>query len=143
MGVDLPRKTKLPDSELAKRLSKALDSAQYLTRVVQTPRLDPKSYSAWSKSNKPLIEAVRRHNMGEAAFIEKSKVIGNGNPFPLFSNAFMDLRQTLMSIGKACDRAVIPPIIIQDEGEVSGICMRVCPSFVTFQLFFIYRFQGP
>ncbi|KAJ7280188.1 hypothetical protein C8J57DRAFT_120655 [Mycena rebaudengoi] len=124
MGVDLPRKTKLPDAELDKRLSKALDSAQYLTRVVQTPRLDPTSYPAWPKSNKPILEAIRRHNVGEATFIHNSRLRGNNDPYPLFSNAFMDLRQTLMSIGNACDNGM-RPVVIQDEGDTSGICMRV------------------
>ncbi|KAJ7119644.1 hypothetical protein C8R44DRAFT_706503 [Mycena epipterygia] len=126
MGLDLPRKTKLPDAELDKRLSKALDSAQYLTRVIPTPPLDPSTYPSWfrDKSNKTVLEAIRRHNIGEATMIYDSKMKGIDNPIPLYSNAFMDVRQTLMSIGNACDTGM-HPVILQDPGESSGICMRV------------------
>ncbi|KAJ7911612.1 hypothetical protein B0H13DRAFT_2009380 [Mycena leptocephala] len=125
MGVDLPRKTKLPDLELDKRLSKALDSAQYLSRVLPTPPLDPTSYPSWfhDKSNKPVLEAIGRHNIAEATMIDASQMRGIDNPFPLYTNAFMDLRQTLMSIGNACDSG-LAPVILQDKGESSGICMR-------------------
>ncbi|KAJ7688956.1 hypothetical protein B0H17DRAFT_1331915 [Mycena rosella] len=126
MGVDLPRRTKLPDAELDKRLSKALDSAQYLTRVVPAPPLDPTSYASWSrdKSNTTVLEGIRRHNVGEATIIHDNKMKGIDNPIPLYSNAFMDVRQTLMSIANACDCGM-PPIVLQDPGESSGICMRV------------------
>ncbi|KAJ7471965.1 hypothetical protein FB451DRAFT_1090161, partial [Mycena latifolia] len=126
MGVDLPRRTKLPDAELDKRLSKALDSAQYLTRVISKPPLDPTSYPSWfrDKSNKPVLEAIRRHNVGEATMIHDSQMKGIDNPIPLYTNAFMDVRQTLKSIGNACDSGM-HPIVLQDPGESSGICMRV------------------
>ncbi|KAJ7915684.1 hypothetical protein B0H13DRAFT_1999818 [Mycena leptocephala] len=125
MGVDLPRKTKLPDLELDKRLSKALDSAQYLSRVLPTPPLDPTSYPSWfhDKSNKPVLEAIGRHNIAEATMIDASQMRGIDNPFPLYTNAFMDLRQTLMSIGNACDSG-LAPVILQDKGESSGSTVR-------------------
>ncbi|KAF7329240.1 MYND-type domain-containing protein [Mycena kentingensis (nom. inval.)] len=50
MGVDLPPKTKLPDAELDKRLAKALDSAQYISRVVPTTPFDPATLPTWSSS---------------------------------------------------------------------------------------------
>jgi hypothetical protein len=56
--------------------------------------------------------------------IDASQMRGIDNPFPLYTNAFMDLRQTLMSIGNACDSG-LAPVILQDKGESSGICMRV------------------
>ncbi|KAJ6558190.1 hypothetical protein B0H19DRAFT_1261726 [Mycena capillaripes] len=94
MGVDFPRKTKLPDAELDRHLSKALDSsAQYLTRVIPTPPLDPTSYPSWfrDKTNKSVLEAIKGHNIGEATLIEASQMRGIGNPFsPLYTNAFMD-----------------------------------------------------
>ncbi|KAJ7186897.1 hypothetical protein C8R46DRAFT_1058361 [Mycena filopes] len=126
IGVDLPPKTKLPDVELDKRLSKTLDGAQYLSRVVPTLPLDPTVYPSWfnNKSNKPIAEAIRRHNMGEATLIDASRRKGMDNPFPLYGNAFMDLRQTLMTIGNACDQGMVP-LVLQDKGETSGICMRV------------------
>lgn len=135
MGIELPRKTKLPNTELDKRLSKALDSAQYITRVIPTPPLDPTSYASWFRdgTNKPVLEAIRRHNVGEATLIEESQMRGIDNPFsPLYTNAFMDVRQTLMSIATACDKGMAP-VTVQDKEQSSGICMRVryfLPSFV-------------
>ncbi|KAJ7117892.1 hypothetical protein C8R43DRAFT_100471 [Mycena crocata] len=125
MGVDLPRNTKLPDAELDKRLSKALDSAQYLTRIIPTPPLDPTAYPSWFSDKSSILEAIRRHNIGEATMIYDGKMKGIDNPMgPLYANAFMDLRQTLMSIANACDVGM-HPIVLQDPGESSGICMRV------------------
>ncbi|KAJ7747644.1 hypothetical protein DFH07DRAFT_575751 [Mycena maculata] len=126
MDIDLPRRTKLSDAELDKRLTRALDSTQYLTRVVPTSPLDPTSYPSWfsDKSNKPILEAIRRHNIGEATMIHESRMKGIDNPIPLYANAFMDLRQSLMSIGNACDNG-LRPIVLQDPGQSSGICMRV------------------
>ncbi|KAJ7226886.1 hypothetical protein GGX14DRAFT_417564 [Mycena pura] len=126
MGVELPRKTKLPHAELDKRLSKALDSAQYITRVLPDPSLDPTAYPSWldDKSNKPVIEAIRRHNVGEATLIAESHEKGINDPFPLFANAFMDLRQSLMSIANACDTSM-SPVVLQDEADSSGICIRL------------------
>lgn len=126
MGIDLPRKTKLSDAELDKRLSKALDSAQYLTRVIPKPPVNPISYPSWfrNESNTPVLDAIRRHNVGEATLIDGSQMRGVDNPFPLYTNAFMDLRQTFMTIANACDKGMLP-LILQDKGESSGICMRV------------------
>ncbi|KAJ7764899.1 hypothetical protein B0H16DRAFT_1413785 [Mycena metata] len=127
LGVDLPPKTKLPDVELDKRLSKALDGAQYLSRVAPTLPFDPAIYSSWirGKSNKTLVEAMRRHNVGEATMVDANQRKGMDSPFPaLYSNAFMDLRETLPAIGHACDKGMVP-IVLQDKGEMSGICMRV------------------
>ncbi|KAJ7074798.1 hypothetical protein C8F01DRAFT_1044184 [Mycena amicta] len=130
MGVELPRKTKLPDSELDKRLSKALDSAQYVPRVVPDPPLDPAMYPDWfeDSANDKLLDAVRRHNFGEAATIAASRTNGIEDPFPLYGNAFMDLRQTLMSIGNVCDKregAEFPCVAVQDKEGLSAIIMRI------------------
>ncbi|KAJ7302330.1 hypothetical protein DFH08DRAFT_1089806 [Mycena albidolilacea] len=126
MGIDLPRKTKLTDAELDKRLSKALDSAQYLARVIPAPPLDPTAYPSWfhNKSNRPILDAIRRHNLAEATLVDESRKRGIENPIPLYTNAFMDLRQSLMTIGDACDNGM-KPLILQDAEHTSGICMRV------------------
>ncbi|KAF7305392.1 hypothetical protein HMN09_00791500 [Mycena chlorophos] len=87
MGIDLPRKTKLSDTELDKRLSKAV-RAQYLTRVLPAPPLDPSVYLSWfADASKPkLLKGVRRHNMGEATFFAE----GKGNPYALPQNALWE-----------------------------------------------------
>ncbi|KAJ7666874.1 hypothetical protein DFH06DRAFT_1086032 [Mycena polygramma] len=130
MGVVLPKKTKLPDVELDKRLSKALDSAQYLTRVLPTPPLDPTSYPSWfdDKSNKPVLEAIMRHNVAEATAFNTRQMRGlDSDPVPPYTNAFHDLRQTIMSISDACDNGMAP-ITLQDKEESSGICIRASHS---------------
>ncbi|KAF7290760.1 MYND-type domain-containing protein [Mycena indigotica] len=124
MGIELPRKTKLPDAELDKRLTKALDSAQYLSRVIPDPPLDPRIYPSWfeNPSNAKLLDGVRRHSFGEAS------LFAEGKDFPLYGNAFWDLRQTVMGIGNACDTLKsdeLPPIAVQDKEGLSGIVMRV------------------
>ncbi|KAJ7641528.1 hypothetical protein FB45DRAFT_359008 [Roridomyces roridus] len=126
MGVDLPRKTKLSDEELEKRLSRTLDSTQYLTRVVPKPPFDPNAYPSWfqDKSNKPVLEAMSRHNVLEATMNHESRLKGIDNPVELYSNPAMDLRQTIMSIGNACDQGMVP-VVVQDKDDSSGICMRV------------------
>ncbi|KAF7329239.1 MYND-type domain-containing protein [Mycena kentingensis (nom. inval.)] len=132
MGVDLPPKTKLPDAELDKRLTKALDSAQYISRVVPTTPFDPNTLPAWSSSQngkkERIGEAIKRHNVHEAGIVATSKAAGV-EPFPLYANPFQDLRQTMMALGMACDNphaGSILPLIIQDaEKEVAGIVMRI------------------
>ncbi|KAF7329219.1 MYND-type domain-containing protein [Mycena kentingensis (nom. inval.)] len=132
IGVDLPPKTKLSDAELDKRLTKTLDSAQYISRVVPNTPFDPTSLPSWSSSRnakkQSVGDAIRRHNFYEAGLFAASEETGV-EPFPLYSSPFWDLRQTLMALGMACDNrqdGQIPPIIIQDAAqEVSGIPMRI------------------
>ncbi|KAJ7060580.1 hypothetical protein C8F01DRAFT_1143173 [Mycena amicta] len=131
MGVRLPPKTKLPDTELDKRLSKTLDSAQYLSRVVPDPPLDPTIHPCWfdkTRKSMTVLDGIHRHNMLEAGMNAQQRATGT-EAFPLFGNPFMDLRQTLMAIAKTCDEGrvgtKIPPIAIQDEADTSGIAMRV------------------
>lgn len=123
IGVELPRKTKLPNTELERRLSKVLDSCQEISRIAPSPPFDPTLYPTWNKKNCAL-EAVRRHNFGEATFIHDSKLKGVANPFPLYENAFMDLRQSMMALGNTWDMKR-ESLIFQDKEQQSGICMRV------------------
>ncbi|KAJ7641530.1 hypothetical protein FB45DRAFT_825812 [Roridomyces roridus] len=127
LGVDLPRKTKLSDQELDERLSHTLDSAQYITRVVPNPSLDPNAYPSWFRdsSNQPLLKAVARYNIQEASMNLKSRLTGVANPISeLYSNSAMDLRQTLVTIGNGCDTGRFS-MVLQDEDRKNGICLRV------------------
>jgi hypothetical protein len=68
ISVELPPKSKLPDTELEKRLSKTLDGCQYLARVVPTIPLNPSSYKPWNeKTNQSVFDAVDRQNLGRRA----------------------------------------------------------------------------
>lgn len=126
MGVELPPKTKLPDSELDKCLSKTLDACQYLARVVPVLPLDPSSHNAWSldKAKKLVFEAVKRNNMGECSFIYDRRMEGNHDPFPLYANPFMDLRQSLMTMGKFWDEERTK-MMIGDAEQTCCIFIRV------------------
>ncbi|KAJ6531444.1 hypothetical protein DFH09DRAFT_1326597 [Mycena vulgaris] len=126
MSVDLPPKTKLPDAELDKRLSKTLDGCQYLTRVVPTLPLDPASYKSWrlEHTNKPVFSAVRRHNVGESSFLYNKLKEGVDNPYPLYVDPFMDLRQSIMTMGKNWDDET-KTMMIQDKEQTSCILIRI------------------
>jgi hypothetical protein len=126
MGVELPPKTKLPDDELDKRLSKTLDGCQYLTRVVPVLPLNPASYKSWhlDKSNKPVFDAVRRQNIGESSFVYDKLKEGNLNPFPLYVDPFMDLRQSIMTMGKNWDDEHAS-MMLADKEQTSCIFIRV------------------
>jgi len=126
MSVELPPKTKLSDIELDKRLSKTLDGCQYLTRVIPTLPLTPASYEQWhlDKSNQPIFHAIRRQTMGEQSFIHDRLKEGNHDPSPLYSDPFMDLRQTLMTVGKNWDEERTR-MMIADEEQTSCIFIRV------------------
>jgi hypothetical protein len=102
MDLNIPRKTELSETELEKRLSKALDAAQYLPRVVPSIPLDPSAYAAWNRSNQA-AEAIQRHSFGEVSIVHDSRPRGVENPFPLYQNLFMDLRQSLMLMTKKWD----------------------------------------
>ncbi|KAJ7226890.1 hypothetical protein GGX14DRAFT_627398 [Mycena pura] len=122
IGVNLPRNTKLPDAELDARLSKALDSTQYLTRVLPDLPLDPTAYPSWpdDKFNHSVLKTIMRHNMREATLIIESHGKGIDK---LYSNSFMGLRQCLKEIGTCCDARMLP-MIFKDEAKSSSICMR-------------------
>ncbi|KAJ7915051.1 hypothetical protein B0H13DRAFT_1711711 [Mycena leptocephala] len=126
MGVELPPKTKLPDDELDKRLSKTLDGCQYLTRVVPVLPLNPASYKSWhlDKSNKPVFDAVRRQNIGESSFVYDKLKEGNLNPFPLYVDPFMDLRQSIMTMGKNWDDEHAS-MMLADKEQTSCIFIRI------------------
>ncbi|KAI1792762.1 hypothetical protein LXA43DRAFT_972427 [Ganoderma leucocontextum] len=72
LGVDIPTDTKLLDEILEKRLSDALDAAQYKDRFPECMNL--KSLNPWpvvehsesAINPRPLVDAVARHNLDEA-----------------------------------------------------------------------------
>ncbi|KAL0570765.1 hypothetical protein V5O48_011193 [Marasmius crinis-equi] len=124
MGIELPPTTRLPEEAVDKKLKSAIDAAQYLSSVLNEVPVNPASFPLWNKSdpkNKPLLTAVRRGNPAEAFAVAAA---GGTNPHPLFQNAFIDVRQTLMSMGNAVDIGR-KEMIMQDEGRDYAICLRV------------------
>ncbi|KAJ7641539.1 hypothetical protein FB45DRAFT_1054033 [Roridomyces roridus] len=127
LNVDLPRKTKLSDQELDERLSHTLDSAQYISRVVPNPPLDPNAYPSWLRdsSNQPLLgKALQRHNNLEAMIDMKSSVLGVANPLFALSSPAMVLRQVVMAVGDGWDNGT-RCMLFQDKDKKSGICIKV------------------
>ncbi|KAJ7474902.1 hypothetical protein FB451DRAFT_1465131 [Mycena latifolia] len=126
MSVELPPKTKLPDAELDKRLSKTLDGCQDLTRVLPSITLNPAAYKSWrlDKTNRPVFDAVRRTNIGESSFVYDKQKEGNYNPYPLYVDPFMDLWQSIMSIGKKWDEERTT-VFLADKEQTSCIFIRV------------------
>ncbi|KAL0072615.1 hypothetical protein AAF712_000378 [Marasmius tenuissimus] len=124
MGVELSPTTRLPEEAVDKRLKSAIDASQYFSSVITEVPLNPASFPTWSKSdkkNKPLLDAVRRGNPAEAMAVARA----NGqNPHPLFQNAFLDVRQTLMTMGNNLDNGCTE-MILQDKGQDYAICLRV------------------
>ena len=127
MGVDIPPDTKLADDILEKRLRDALNAAQYLHHF--TLPLDFGTLSDWP-TNKPgnppvparrrLLEAVRRGNFSEA----ESTLRNAGRAPELFVDPFMDMRQSLMSLGNYLDTGH-QCVVMQDHANEHTINIRV------------------
>ncbi|KAJ7264167.1 hypothetical protein C8J57DRAFT_1133115 [Mycena rebaudengoi] len=126
MGVELPKKTKLMDDELDKRLTRVLDSCQYLSRVVPDPPLMPAAYTVWrtSSPDQAISRAVIRSNSDEASFIEKCRAQGIEDPIPMHTNAFSATSGSLQTIGGHVDQGY-ERYTFQDPGMTSDIRLRV------------------
>ncbi|KAJ2966965.1 hypothetical protein NUW54_g13652 [Trametes sanguinea] len=126
MGVEIPVNTKIPGDDLEKRLRAALDAAQEKARF-STP-LDLKALPAWpsvltndiSASSRPLLEAVKRGNMREAAH----NYARGSRDTELFVDPFMDLRQTIMSLANVLDSGLAWCTIQDPEQQKSAINIR-------------------
>ena len=128
MGVDIPAHTKLSDDNLNKRLQDALNAAQYKSRF--SLPLDIKNLADWPtlKSGRPkvpsdkrLLEAVRRGNVVEMAATQAR----GGTAPELYVDPFMDLRQTMMSLGNHLDKG-FKCVVMQDKEKEHAINIRVC-----------------
>ncbi|TDL26561.1 hypothetical protein BD410DRAFT_525568 [Rickenella mellea] len=124
MGVKFPSQNKLPVDLLEQRLTKALDSAQQLSKMTKTIPLDPSTLKIWSSSMKPLVDATRRLNMTEAVQSYMAKSSGLTVEAPLFKNSFTDLRMTIESLGDQWDKGYKAFYIADSEKDV-GFLLRV------------------
>ncbi|KAJ7590741.1 hypothetical protein C8J56DRAFT_1134477 [Mycena floridula] len=127
LGVDLPPKTTISDAELDKRLDKALDSSQYIYRIMPKSSTIDLKLPKWNFNNRKLLESVRRHNLVEAALNFRAKENGVETN-PLYTNAFMDLRQSLMSIANVLDQKR-DVLVLEDKEGTSGISMKLLDVF--------------
>lgn len=137
MGVDLPLETKLSDKTLDQRLRNALNASQGRDGLTKSSSPDFKSLKKWPMANpgeldtsaRSVFDAIRRGNMDEARHnIEAEHLNGGISPPNLFVNPFIDLRQTLMSIGKWLDAGATWCVLQDQEKEQCAVNVRVCAS---------------
>ncbi|KAK7058326.1 hypothetical protein VNI00_001957 [Paramarasmius palmivorus] len=130
MGIDISPSSRLPDKVLRQKLQSTIDAAQYIQRIIPkydepgTP-INPASFPLWSKKSetKSIYESVRRGNIAEAYQNCSARMAGT-TAFPLYENAYMDVRQTIMTLAKNMDDGH-DAAILQDKDHNSAICIRV------------------
>ncbi|KAL1741785.1 hypothetical protein HDZ31DRAFT_44669 [Schizophyllum fasciatum] len=123
MGINFPESTKLPADVLNKRLDAALNCAQFVSSYSSKFPLDPSNYPAWE--GKSVEKGVRRGNAVEAFEAERIEIEGRvREPFPLYINAFMDLRQTILHLARNFD-AGRSMILLENIEQTESICVRI------------------
>ncbi|KAK7052835.1 hypothetical protein VNI00_004154 [Paramarasmius palmivorus] len=122
MGVKLLPTTRIPEEAVDKRLRSAIDAAQYFPKFSEHVPFNPKSFPVWPDSE-PLKKAVSRNNLAEAMKVQVGSMTGE-DPFPLYQNAFIDVRQTLMGLGSFVDKG-LQTAYIEDREEEHAICLRI------------------
>ncbi|EIN07038.1 hypothetical protein PUNSTDRAFT_104486 [Punctularia strigosozonata HHB-11173 SS5] len=127
MNVNVKANTKLPMKSLEHLLGLSLEAAQRVPRLLKdgTP-LDPSGLGPWQ--GRDLIDAVNIGNLHEAF----QNARRGSRDVELYKDVFMDLRQTVMAVGKGCDDGrtcfVIQP---RDEKEQeAAINLRVVSTHV-------------
>ncbi|KAH9944915.1 hypothetical protein B0H21DRAFT_779324 [Amylocystis lapponica] len=127
MGIELPPRTKLPDEALAKRLKQAINAAQCLSTVVPDAHVDPATIRRWPTEgeNRSVYAAIRRGDLHEAAATAHARALGRDQAVDLYTNAFMDLRQTLMGIAVAWDEGRTWGVIQDPQHETCAITFRI------------------
>jgi hypothetical protein len=120
-GIDIPANSKLPDGSLQKRLRQAINASQAMSAINPNPPLALDQYPKWPRNSKILYESIRRGNIDEAVSGVKST--------PLYANAFMDVRQTLMSLAVQYEKGIKYAILQDRQKEKCAINIRVCSIF--------------
>ncbi|EIW53186.1 uncharacterized protein TRAVEDRAFT_52321 [Trametes versicolor FP-101664 SS1] len=130
MGIELPEDTKLVDAVLEKRLVNALDAAQGKDRCPDPSKL--RELPMWplvktgeiNSSARLLLDAVKRGNMHEARQNSQAALLGLSASPELFTDPFMDLRQTHMSLANGLDNGFMWCTIQDPDREKSAINIR-------------------
>ncbi|KZT04913.1 uncharacterized protein LAESUDRAFT_656844 [Laetiporus sulphureus 93-53] len=130
MGIELPPATKLTDEALRMRLQKSLNAAQYLSDTLTSLPIDPGSINVWPRTSsiedeRSVHKAVARNNMAEAKAIFGAQQSGRDIVAELHDIVMVDVRQTLMSIGKLWDEGFRWCIIQDPQRQLSAINMRL------------------
>ncbi|KAF9019614.1 hypothetical protein BDZ89DRAFT_959052 [Hymenopellis radicata] len=116
MGVELPANTKLVDDLLDQKLGNALTAAQKLSPLVPDPsHIDPSKLPLWKTT--PAFQAMSRTSPNEAMKRFNSP---NSDPFPLYTNTWMDARQTTMHVARNFENGVAV-MALKDDYEAIAI----------------------
>ena len=126
MDVKLPPTTLLSEPVIDKRLRTALNASQYLEEVIKSTPVNTITYPLWKTgpTTKSRYEATRDGNASEARRFGLGKIIYGHSEQDLYKNPFMDLWQTIMTLGNGVDKGVTRSII-QDKDFDHAICIRV------------------
>ncbi|KAJ3542898.1 hypothetical protein NM688_g5924 [Phlebia brevispora] len=124
MQVAIPPKTKLLDEALRQRLKQALNGSQDAANTIHKPDLDISKLPAWP-SGCSVYEATIRGDLNEALKIASARSRGGNDPFPLYDNPFMDLRQTVMSVAKNWDGGLKSNVVQDQSHQKCAINLRV------------------
>ncbi|KAJ3720027.1 hypothetical protein C8R42DRAFT_722692 [Lentinula raphanica] len=125
MGVDLLPSTRLSQDALEKKFRSAIDASQSFSTLIPEPPFDPSTLSLWSKkTEKPLVDMVRRKNMREIFAGFQANIQLEGEKSALDRNAFMRIRQMIMTVAHDLDQGR-ETTLIQDKESKNAICIRV------------------
>ncbi|KAI9056703.1 hypothetical protein FKP32DRAFT_1598891 [Trametes sanguinea] len=132
MGVDIPPDSKIPDSDLDKRLRAALDAAQDKARF--SFPMDDKTLPRWpvKDPNNPMtpfssiLEATKRGNYEEAMHNMRR---GSDTPEQIWFDPFTDLRQTVMGLANTQDYGLSWCTVVDPEPNQTAINFRFLDTF--------------
>ncbi|KAK7052869.1 hypothetical protein VNI00_004188 [Paramarasmius palmivorus] len=124
MGVELSPNTRLPEHDIDKKLSIAIDSAQSLRKTINELPINPSSFPSWpTGGDRPsLADSVKRISFVERDTLMRAASQGR-RPFRLYENAFMDLRQSIISLGRCFENGK-RNVVIQDKDQHHAIYYR-------------------
>ncbi len=127
MDVSIPLSTKLSDEALEKRLRQALNASQVSSQLITKSPINIKSLHKWPLGSS-LYESVRRGNWQESMANYSSRMGGSSNTeaSALSGNAFMDLRQTILSLANSWDKGSRVAVMQDEDHEKCAVNIRVC-----------------
>jgi len=130
MGVSLPLHTKIPEEDLQKRLSNALDAAQQLNATFDSTPVIPSGYPAWpSKTN--LLDATKRGNYQEA--LQNSLHLGPMGLSTEKQHTFREMRQIVMAFGNYWQQDK-KELCLMDKSMGWAVYVRVSKSWPAAQI---------
>lgn len=128
MGVSIPETSKLPKDALEKRLGHAINSSQSLSSIISRPPISLSQYSKWAarpEDSRSVKDAIRRGDMGEAMRSLDAQLRGLDDTVPLHTNAFMDVRQTLLHLARNWDNGLDIAVMQDLDKAKCAVNLRV------------------